>query len=198
MHLTVCAVGTVLAMAGHFPYRPRLWVPHLVGIALMVQIALGRGGETMRWGGVVTLALLAVYAVAGLNGARERIEAGLDAAAMTAFIVIMPVGHHAHAGTGPAAIAVATLLAWAAGRLAAARTLTPPCAGAASTRAGKAHAAVVHAGEARAAVASAGEARPEEAHVGEAPAGEGHGAVWARVNLLGSAAMFAGMALMLV
>ncbi|WP_305784731.1 hypothetical protein [Symbioplanes lichenis] len=152
--MTICVLGTVLAMAGHFPHRPRLWVPHLIGLVAMVAVALGRGGDLTRWTGAAALALAAAVAVAGLPVLRDRLEATLDAAAMALFVLMMPpmtAGHHHAAPGGPTLIAaVAVLAVWTAGRVGTARFL--PASGAGSLR---------------------------------------------RVNTAGSAAMFAGMTLML-
>jgi hypothetical protein len=125
--MTICVLGTVLAMAGHFPHRPRLWVPHLAGLVAMVAVALGRGGDLTRWGGAAALALLATVAVAGLTAPRDRLEAALDATAMTLFVLMMPRmtdgHHHASAGGTTLFAAVAVLAVWIVGRFGVARLL---------------------------------------------------------------------------
>jgi hypothetical protein len=134
MHMALCIVGTALAMTGHFPHRARLWVPHAVGLVVMLMVTFGVGGDPVRWGGITILLLLALGSVRSLLNLRERVEAGVDATAMSVLIAVVPamhgsgsvmVGHPGMTGMtadgGDAAphlaLVVVTLGAWAVARV---------------------------------------------------------------------------------
>ena len=126
-HLAVCGVGAVLAMAGHFPSHPRLWVPHAVGLAAMLLAWLPAASP------VAMLVLGVVFAgqLRALPTARDRWAGCSDTVAMAALIaltaVAVPSGSaaaggaaHAHSsaavqgagvGTGPT-IALTVLAVW--------------------------------------------------------------------------------------
>jgi hypothetical protein len=87
-HLAVCGVGAALAMAGHFPRRPRSWVPHAVTLLAMVLACLPGTG---RLG--LPLALAALAGVLGwqlwaLPSVRERCAECSDTLAMAALIAL--------------------------------------------------------------------------------------------------------------
>lgn len=87
-HLAVCGVGAALAMAGHFPRRPRSWAPHAVALLAMVLACLpgtGRAG--------LPLALAALAGVLGwqlwaLPAVRERCAGCSDTLAMAALVTL--------------------------------------------------------------------------------------------------------------
>lgn len=167
--MALCILGAALAMTGHFPHRARLWVPHAVGLAVMLMVSFGVGGDVVRWAGIAILTVLAVGSVASLSNLGERVEAGVDAAAMNILIVMVPVMHgsatpmtghnmrnmtNAH-GSQLVPLAAVTLLVWAAARVVARSRPPDDNGGIASRR------------------------------------------IW-RVNLTGSTAMLAGMTMMIV
>ena len=150
MHMALCILGTALAMTGHFPHRARLWVPHAVGLFLMLMVTFDIGGDLVRRGGIATLMVLALGSVRSLLSLRERVEVGVDAAAMSVLIAAVPTMHGgestaagqtgmsgmvAGGGGGAAylALVVVTLAAWAAAR-AVARLRLPDNDGAVASR----------------------------------------------------------------
>lgn len=140
MHMALCILGTALAMTGHFPHRTRLWVPHAVGLVVMLMVTFGIGGDVVRWSGITILVLLALGSVRSLSNLRERVEAGVDAAAMSILIAVVPAMHSggpamsgragmsgmgtdAGAGVSYRALVVVTLAGWAVARCVARRRL---------------------------------------------------------------------------
>lgn len=118
-HLAVCGVGAGLAMAGHFPGRPHLWVPHALGLAAMLLAGLPSAQPIGT-----PAALLGLGAVLAwqLRAGREAAWSGVaDTIAMAALIALTIPGR-AHAGTAhPAAdgtlpYAVAVVVVWLAVR----------------------------------------------------------------------------------
>jgi hypothetical protein len=126
MHLAVCGVGAALAMVGHFPRSPRLWVPHAVGLAAMLLAWLP---ATAPAGVPVALLVLSVvlgWQVRALPSARDRWAGCSDTVAMAALIALsaVPAGataagtagaHHGaavHGGGDGLAIALAVLACW--------------------------------------------------------------------------------------
>jgi hypothetical protein len=125
-HLVVCGAGAGLAMIGHFPHRPGLWVPHALGLAAMVLAwwpAARPLGEPV--------ALLALAAVLGWQLRRVRTRCArwsgaVDTAAMAALIALAGVdggtavagvhGTHHGGAAGTLPYAVAVLVVWLAVR----------------------------------------------------------------------------------
>ncbi len=101
-HLAVCGVGAALAMAGHFPRRPRSWVPHAVALLAMVLACLpgtGRAGLPLA---LAALAGVLVWQLWALPSVRERCAGCSDTLAMAA-LVMLTAAVPADAGTAHAA-----------------------------------------------------------------------------------------------
>jgi hypothetical protein len=120
-HLTVCGVGAGLAMAGHFPHRPRLWVPHALGLAAMLLAWLP---ATRPVGTPVALFGLAVVLGWQVWGSRAAARwAGVaDTLAMVALIGLMALEpaaagathvHQTASGSSTLPYAVVVLVVWA-------------------------------------------------------------------------------------
>jgi hypothetical protein len=125
-HLAVCGVGAVLAMAGHFPGRPRFWVPHAVGLAAMLLAWLPGTPPAGMPVALLTLAVVLGWQLRALPSARDRWAGCSDTVAMAALIALSAVPadaasagtaamHHGTAvhGAGDGlAIALAVLACW--------------------------------------------------------------------------------------
>lgn len=97
-HLALCVAGTALAMVGHFPRVPRLWLPHAFGLAVMLALAAGSGNGIVKIGGILTLMVLGAFGATTAHlTARERLEGIADSAAMIALVALAP-GAHVMAG----------------------------------------------------------------------------------------------------
>ncbi|MCZ2826217.1 MULTISPECIES: hypothetical protein [unclassified Modestobacter] len=125
-HLVVCGAGAGLAMIGHFPHRPPLWVPHALGLVAMVVAWLPAArplGEPLA---LLALAALLAWQLRRVRTPAARWSGAVDTAAMAALIALAGVGggtaaggvhgaHHTGAeGTLPYAVAV--LVVWLAVR----------------------------------------------------------------------------------
>ena len=124
-HLAVCGVGAVLAMAGHFPARPRFWVPHAVGLAAMLLAWLPATAPAGVPAALLALAVVLGWQLRALPSVRDRWAGCSDTVAMAALITLSAVPadaasagtagvHHGaagHAGDG-LAIALAVLAGW--------------------------------------------------------------------------------------
>jgi hypothetical protein len=126
-HLALGGAGAGLAMAGHFPGRPRLWVPHALGLAAMVLAWLPAAQPLGTPAALLGLGAVLVWQLRSARGA-ARCAGVADTVAMAALIAltlagpgsapteVMPGMEHAAAdGTVPYAVAV--LVVWLAVRL---------------------------------------------------------------------------------
>jgi hypothetical protein len=118
-HLAVCGVGAGLAMAGHFPGRPRLWVPHALGLAAMLLAWLPAAQPVGTPAALLGLAVVLAWQV---SAGRVAAWSGVaDTVAMAALIALTIPGP-AHGGTSHAAAdgtlpyAVAVVVVWLAVR----------------------------------------------------------------------------------
>ncbi|MCZ2839218.1 hypothetical protein [Modestobacter sp. VKM Ac-2985] len=124
-HLVVCGAGAGLAMIGHFPHRPPLWVPHALGLVAMVVAWLPAArplGEPLA---LLALAALLAWQLCHARTPAARWSGAVDTAAMAALIALAGVGPTAaggvhgahHTGTeGTLPYAVAVLVVWLAVR----------------------------------------------------------------------------------
>jgi hypothetical protein len=129
-HLAVCGVGAVLAMAGHFPSRPRFWVPHTLGLAAMLLAWLPGTAPAGVPVALFTLGAVLVWQVRSLPSVRDRWAGCSDTVAMAVLIALAPAapsgvatsdgtaGMHHGAGLagsgddGATSIALAVLACW--------------------------------------------------------------------------------------
>ncbi|PRY49584.1 hypothetical protein LY71_10528 [Geodermatophilus tzadiensis] len=126
-HLAICGAGAALAMAGHFPGRPALWVPHALGLVAMLLAWLPAAQPMGEPVALLGLAAVLVWQLSSGRAAAGRWSGVADTIAMAALIALAGADtattaaagahgmHHSHAeGTLPYTLAV--LVAWLAVR----------------------------------------------------------------------------------
>jgi hypothetical protein len=120
-HLAVCGVGAGLAMAGHFPGRPRLWVPHALGVAAMLLAWLPAAQPVGTPVALLGLGTVLGWQLSSRRAGGARWSGVADTVAMAALIALTIPGP-AHAGAGHTATdgtlpyAVAVVVVWLAVR----------------------------------------------------------------------------------
>jgi hypothetical protein len=124
-HLAVCGVGAGLAMAGHFPGRPRLWVPHALGLAAMLLAWLPAAQPVGTPAALLGLGALLAWQLSTRAGGGAGWPGLADTMAMAALIGLTipdPAHSAGMAGMDHAAVdgtlpyAVAVLVVWLAVR----------------------------------------------------------------------------------
>ena len=122
-HLAVCGVGAGLAMAGHFPGRPRLWVPHALGVAAMLLAWLPAAQPVGTPVALLGLGTVLGWQLSSRRAGGARWSGVADTVAMAALIALtIPthpgemtgMEHTAADGTLPYAVAV--VVVWLAVR----------------------------------------------------------------------------------